>query len=117
MPQVFGTNAKGKTSMHVFTGKEAPFAKDVGIEFRQISDTLPNTLLMIEAGDDMAEIWTKPGGLEFDPSDPLKCLGKTRTFVGALMDGVVREFRNINPEYFSKLVRHRDNQKVDPTAD
>ncbi len=117
MPKIFGTNAEGKTSMHVFTGKEAPFSMDEGMKFSLVSDTLPNTLLMIEAGDDVAEIWTKPGGLEFDASDPLKCLGKTRTFVGALMDGAVREFRNINPEFFGKLVRHRDNQEVDPTAD
>jgi hypothetical protein len=79
MPDVFKSpdvTEAGKTSMHVFTGPGAVFAGDQTLKLSQIVDGLSNTILAVQAGPDTAEIWTKPGGLEFDPENPIKCLEK-----------------------------------------
>ncbi|MDB5388315.1 MAG: hypothetical protein JWM11_3961 [Planctomycetaceae bacterium] len=112
MPKMFGTDPEGKTSLHIFTGPGAPFQADQGIKMSDIKDGLPSTLLVVETGDDLAEIWTKPGGLVFDPANPLKCLGARKNFVAVMMDGTVRRFQNIDPGEFSKLVQYQDGKPV-----
>ncbi len=113
MPKFFGSNPEGKTSIHVFTGEGAPFQMDKGITFSEITDGMSNTVLAIEAGPDTAEIWTKPGGLNFDPSDPLKCLGAIKEFQVLLFDGSVRRVKNIDAENFSRAVQISDGKPVE----
>jgi hypothetical protein len=112
MPQIFGTAADGKTSIHVITGKGAPFQNDAGIRLSEIPDGTSNTALAIEAGPDVAEVWTKPGGLTFDPAAPLKCFGEIKEYQVLLFDGSVRRFKNLDPETFSKLVQNADGKPV-----
>lgn len=94
MPRIFecpGVTEKGKTSFHVFTGDGAPFAGDKCPRIQQITDGTSNTIMMVLAGPDKAESWTKPGGLDFDPEAPIKALGKIdKSFIVAFMDGSVR---------------------------
>ncbi|MDB5384481.1 MAG: hypothetical protein JWM11_127 [Planctomycetaceae bacterium] len=113
MPKVFGTNPEGKTSVHVFTGKGAPFQNDVGLRISNITDGTSNTLLAVEAGDDVADVWTKPGGLVFDPENPLKCLGTIKKFSALFMDGATRSLQDIDPALFSKLVQYQDGEVVE----
>jgi len=113
MPKVFGTNKDGKTTIHLFTGKGAPFQNDAGTGIQSIRDGTSNTFLAVEAGEDVAEIWTKPGGLEFDPENPLKCLGEIKEFLVVMMDGSVRRVKDIKAETFSRLVQHADSQVID----
>ena len=40
--------------------------------FASFTDGLSNTILVVQAGPDTADIWTKPGGLDFDPKNPIK---------------------------------------------
>ncbi|MCA8989364.1 MAG: DUF1559 domain-containing protein, partial [Planctomycetaceae bacterium] len=72
MPAIFGSSPEGKTRIHALTGNGAPFQKGVGLKFQEVTDGLSNTILVVEAGENTAEFWTKPDGLEFDPKDPLK---------------------------------------------
>lgn len=110
MPKIYGKNKEGKSSIHVFTGEGAPFKKGEGTGISQITDGTSNTFLAVEAGDDVAEIWTKPGGLEFDPKNPLKCLGAIKEFNALMMDGSVRYLQNLDPETIGRLIQHADGQ-------
>ncbi len=60
-------------------------------------------------------MWTRPGGLEIDPEDPLKALGNIdRKFVVGFMDGSVREISaDVDKQTFLHAAQHQDNQIVD----
>ncbi len=109
MPKIFespGVTEKGKTSLHVFTGNGAPFAGDEGPGIRNITDGTSNTIMTVLAGADTADVWTKPGGLDFDPENPVKALGKIdREFLIGLMDGSVDAVSSdIDPESLASLI-------------
>jgi len=113
---------EGKTSIHVFVGKNnTPFGKQangqsVGAGFRDITDGTANTLMAVEAGDDKAEIWTKPGGLPFDPSkNPLETLGNISDdgFLALFCDGPVHQIKkSIKPETLKLLIQHNDGEPI-----
>lgn len=117
MPDLFKTDGvedAGKTSIHVLTGEGTPFGDDAAPGFRMITDGTSNTILTVIGGPDTADVWTKPGGLEVDPNDPLKALGKVDSqFEVGFMDGSVRYLpRSIDPEQFLHLVQHQDGIPV-----
>ncbi len=118
MPAIFkteGVEEPGKTSVHVITGPGAPFAKDAAPKIAAFTDGTSNTILAVEAGPDTAEIWTKPGGLDFDPKDPLKALGKLAgdTFVAMLCDGSVRSISiKIEAENLRRLFQLADGEVI-----
>ncbi|MDB5386999.1 MAG: hypothetical protein JWM11_2645 [Planctomycetaceae bacterium] len=113
MPKVFGENKDGKTSIHVLTGPGTPFQNGEGTKFASLTDGTSNTIAVVEVGDDVADIWTKPSGLVFDPKDPLKCLGTTKVYYILLFDGLVRRKEGLSAETFSKLVQYQDGQFVE----
>lgn len=118
MPAVFktpGVTAAGKTSLHVFVGPGTPFGGKTGLRMIDVKDGAANTLMAVEAGPDKAKIWTKPGGLKFDPkSDPWKLLGKTDPvdgFLAAMLDGSVYWMRTWTPpETLRRLIQHADGK-------
>jgi len=118
MPAIFktpGVDDPTMTSFHVFTGEGAPFADDAAPGFAEFTDGLSNTLLVVQAGPDAAEVWTKPGGLDYDPKDPIKALGKLTEdmFLILMADGSVRRVaKDIDPETLRLLIQHRDGQIV-----
>ncbi|MFN9720010.1 MAG: DUF1559 domain-containing protein [Planctomycetota bacterium] len=118
MPEVFrvtGVEEQGKTSIHVLTGPGTPFGSEESVSFRQVTDGTSNTILMIAAGADTAEEWTKPGGLEIDPEAPLKALGtlEDKILVG-FMDGSVTGLdAEMDPETFLHAAQHQDGYAID----
>lgn len=79
MPDIYkspGVMQPGKTSMHVFVGQKSPFADHRAPQLVDFGADLQNAILMVVAGPDKADIWTKPGGLDFDPQNPIQALGK-----------------------------------------
>jgi hypothetical protein len=113
MPEIFGSSPEGKTSLHVFTGPGAPFQPDFGIDIQEFLSSdkgkpADEKIMAVEAGDDVAEIWTKPVGLVFDPKEPLKCLGKTRDFYAITANSPIKHLKDVDAEAFSKMVQYRD---------
>ena len=118
MPDIFkveGVDEPGETSIHVFIGEGAPFADDAAPGIRDFTDGTSNTLLAVVAGPDKADVWTKPGGLEFDADDPFAVLGDIgETFVVLFCDGSVRRIRDtIEPDTLLHLIQHQDNQRIE----
>ena len=104
---VDGVAKVGKTSLHGFTEAGAAFA-----------DGTLNTILAVQAGADTADIWTKPGGLDFDPKAPIRALGmiadELNQFAALMTDGSVRRISITLPaETLLHLIQHRDGQLVD----
>ena len=77
MPKTYGASAEGKTSIHVFVGEGTPFGGKP-FSLSEVTDGTSNTILCVRAGEDTADIWTKPGGLTFDKADPPRRPGQHR---------------------------------------
>lgn len=80
----------GHTVMHVFHGHGAAFEGNEGLRIADFTDSLSNTIMVIEAGEPVP--WTKPEELEYDPNQPLPSLrAPFRNLIRAGMgDGSVR---------------------------
>lgn len=88
MPTIFGDDREGRTRFHVVTGPDALFQEDQGTTTDMvIGQEMAETLLIVEGGTDTAEIWTKPGGLKFDPDQPRAFLGNVgKTFHAVMLN-------------------------------
>ncbi|WP_437184953.1 DUF1559 domain-containing protein [Planctomicrobium sp. SH668] len=75
MPAIFGDSPEGKTRVHVILLRNAIFSNNALVSLAAIKDPLDERLLLIEAGEEKSDFWTKPGGLLFDQKDVKKCLG------------------------------------------
>ncbi len=118
IPNVFRTpnvDSLGHTSVHVFRGDETPFSgDDEGPQIREFTDGTSNTLLIVEAGPETAEPWTKPGGIKFTGDDIVESLGKVGDFfLMGFADGSVRRVETDIDELILKdLIRHQDGNFI-----
>ncbi len=80
------------TSYVVLTGKETIFSGKEGVRTGAITDGLANTILVVEAKNDIP--WTKPIDLEYDAKKPLPKFGGyfPEGFNAAFADGSVHFF-------------------------
>jgi type II secretory pathway pseudopilin PulG len=64
----------------------------VGLSMARITDGTSNTIMLVEASDDMAVTWTKPDDYSFNSDQPLKGLTTMRPggFLAGFCDGSVR---------------------------
>jgi hypothetical protein len=67
----------------------------LGVQFKDITDGTSNTIMLVEANDDAAVVWTKPDDLAVDVKDPLKGLigHYEQGFIASFGDGSVRFIR------------------------
>jgi hypothetical protein len=88
--------AAGKTKIVAPAGEETLFPnKNQAIRLADITDGTSNTIMLIEADDDHAVVWTKPDDLEIDLKKPLAGL-EIQTgdgFVALFADGAVHVVR------------------------
>ena len=122
MPKVFrvkGVNKVGETSIHVFVGQGAPFADGRSpFSINDCIDGTSGTILAVAAGPDTAEVWTKPGGLQHNVSDPLKPLGQIgETFAVVTVDGsVYRVSRKLDPKTLAAIISASGLERIDLRA-
>jgi len=89
----FRIKEKGLTTYLAPVAKETVFPPGgKGVEIRDISDGTSNTIMIVEADDQHAVVWTRPDDLAVDRKDPAKGLGGTYAggFLAAFCDGSVR---------------------------
>ena len=99
MPQVYLcpsshlNQADGKTTYVAPVGEELIFdgTKD-GARLQRITDGTSKTIMLVDASDDAAVVWTKPDDLEYDAENPLKGLTGHHPgiFNAGIADGSVR---------------------------
>ena len=121
MPPVFkapGSKATGfKTNYVGLRVKGSILAPDEdGTSMRQVRDGTSNTILLVEADDKHAVIWTKPDDLDFDPKKPHAGLASASVksgFLAALTDGSVRLISSaINADTLNNLVTRDDGNPI-----
>jgi Protein of unknown function (DUF1559) len=107
MPKVYASplsrhGTDGKTVYLVPVGKDTIFPPHgSGTRIAEITDGTSNTILVVEATDDHAVIWTKPEDLKVSKENPLAGLagGGRRMFNVGLADGSVHRLpATINPQ-------------------
>jgi hypothetical protein len=99
---------RGRTNYVVVTGPGTVFDGKKGTSIRDIRDGTSMTIMVVEADDTHAPIWTKPEDLPFDPKEPKRGLGglwNGKTFLTAFCDGSVRALAtDIRPEILRHLI-------------
>ena len=75
MPAVFrnpSSNAPPNTTTYLApVGPGTLFEGDKGRSMKEVRDGAANTIMLVEANDDQAVIWTKPDDWRYDPQKPL----------------------------------------------
>jgi prepilin-type processing-associated H-X9-DG protein len=121
MPKVYA-NPSGKTqpgmaNYLVVCGKGLMFDGQTGCKAADIKDGLSNTIMVVEADDDRAVIWTKPDDLEFDPQQPMAGLGHAHPggFNAVFVDGSVHFIAgSIDPKVFHAMLTIAGGEVVHP---
>jgi hypothetical protein len=119
-------SGEGMTTYLGAKGKNAAFVdpdatdkgKDqaAGISLAAVVDGTSNTIMIVEASDDKAVAWTKPGDFEPDPMEPLKGLigPSGQGFNACFCDGAVRMIKkSIDPKTLQRLFQRNDGEPVE----
>ncbi len=105
----------GKTNYLLPVGKGTMWEGDDGLRIRDIHDGTSKTVMIIEADEDRAVIWTKPDDLDVDMDHPRRGLGGFRgdgIWVG-FCDGSVRMLRKtISDETLRGLFTYRGGEVI-----
>jgi len=101
MPKVYQSSKALPESLGVTTyltprAKETVFPGKDAIGIKDITDGTSNTILIVDADDDHAVIWTKPEDLKIDPKKPEVGLANRNGngFLVEMCDGAVRMLSN-----------------------
>ncbi len=107
----------GRTNYLLPVGNGAGFSTDQPTSLKDITDGTANTIMVVEADDDQAVIWTKPDDWQFDPNNPAQGLGHLNdgSFLAAFFDDSCRVIqRSIDPKILKALFSRAGGEAIDP---
>jgi hypothetical protein len=123
MPAVFRSSANPKLIADFKTTYLAPLGEATmwpgakGVRIADVTDGTSNTILLVDANDDKAVVWTKPEDLDYDAKEPMKGLGKRYRdlFLVAMADGSVRAVStSISKKTLDLAFTRNDGQPLGP---
>jgi hypothetical protein len=122
MPAVFRPRsatlrAEGKTTLLVPVGKQTIFGPPEGVTIRDITDGTVNTILIIDADQADAVVWTKPDDLKVDGVDSKQALfgGRKDAVFCVFADGSARRLPpQITAETVHALLTRNGGEVVTP---
>jgi hypothetical protein len=129
MPKLFRSpNSRAKPGMTVYLGvggEQGVLTKPAGAgakgtAMKDITDGTSNTIVIVEASDELAVEWTKPVEWVPDASNPLKGLLGMRPngFLAGFVDGHTQFVsKNIDPKILGYLFARSDGHKIDLPAE
>ena len=111
VPEIFqkpgGSVQPGRTIYLAVCGKGLMFEGSKERKIAEITDGAANTIMLLEANDDRAVVWTQPEDWQYDPEHPLAGLGAAHPagFWVACADGEVRFIpRDVDPQFFEAML-------------
>ncbi|MEI7701989.1 MAG: DUF1559 domain-containing protein, partial [Planctomycetia bacterium] len=120
MPAVYasyGAQKDGRSALHVITGDKTPFGNPE-LKLADLTDGDHCTLMLVEAGRDTMDIWTKPGGLQVCADAPKACLGTITEDLPISFFNCETGFLKsaITDRDFTRLIQHHDGEPIDTSA-
>jgi hypothetical protein len=120
MPEMYRSPNSMHTNKTIFLALEGEGTFMDGTNGRNriqdIKDGTSNTVMFVEADENMAVEWTKPADLDFDPENPMRGLGTLRPggFNAAFCDGSIHFISwDLDPEMFRRMALRNDGEIVD----
>ncbi len=121
MPRVYANPSSparpGMANYLTVCGKGLMFDGEKGRRPADIIDGTSNTIMVVEADDDHAVIWTRPEDWQFDPQQPMAGLGHAHPtgFNAAFADGSVRFLSgSIDAKLFQAMLTIAGGEAVRP---
>ncbi|WP_153556026.1 DUF1559 family PulG-like putative transporter [Roseimaritima sediminicola] len=105
----------GQTVYQVPVGERTMFPAGEPLHFRDITDGLSNTLMIVEASEAAAVPWTKPADVQIDMENPAANLSQRRAdgFQAARGDGAVLTIPREDKEKLKALFTRDDGKIID----
>ncbi len=123
MPAAFRSpSSKAPANMTTYLVPVGPgmlFEGNKGCSMREVTDGTSRTVMLVEANDDQAVIWTKPDDFEYDQQDPMGDLVGLWPdgFLAVLADGSAHFIRSsIDPTVLKAFFTRNGGEKADMEA-
>jgi prepilin-type processing-associated H-X9-DG protein len=111
--------ARHKTTYLAPVGEGTVFPGKKGVRVADILDGPANTIMLVDATDESAVIWTQPDDLKYDPDQPAKGLAPRHggTLMLAFADGSIRFLPGDVPKRTLQVLFTRAGGEVVPPLD